>query len=111
MCRLTSVHSLNREKGILNISTVLWVLDAVLSVLTQFLSNLFKYVALDSCQSKLVNALSGVLHGTVLGPLLFLLYSSQVYSNWRMSFTVIPMTTHLLLLCHLLSTKEQCRIP
>ena len=34
----------------------------------------------DSCTSKLVNVVSGVPHGSVLGPLLILLYTSELFS-------------------------------
>ena len=33
----------------------------------------------DGCRSKLVNVVSGVLQGSVLGPLLFLLYTSEFF--------------------------------
>ena len=42
---------------------------SVLSLLTQFLSNRSLYVIVDGCHSKLVNVVSGVPHGSVLGPL------------------------------------------
>ena len=35
---------------------------------------------MDGCRSKLVNVVSGVLQGSVLGPLLFLLYTSEFFS-------------------------------
>ena len=54
--------------------------DSVLSLLTQFLSNRSQYLLVDSCRSKLVNVVSGVLQGSVLGPLLFLLYTSEFFS-------------------------------
>ena len=46
---------------------------SVLSILTEFLSNESQQVMVDGCRSKLVNVVSGVLQGSVLGPLLFLL--------------------------------------
>ena len=43
---------------------------SVLSILTQFLSNRSQQVMVDGCRSKLVNVVSGVPQGSVLGPLL-----------------------------------------
>ena len=40
---------------------------SVQSVLTQFLSNRSQYVVVDGCRSKLVNVVSGVPQGSVLG--------------------------------------------
>ena len=52
----------------------------MLSVLMQFLSNRSQYALVDGCHSKLVNAVSGVPQGSVLGLLLFLLYTSELFS-------------------------------
>ena len=53
---------------------------SVLSFLTQFLSNRSQYVVVDGCRSKLVNVMSGVPQGGVLGPQLFLLYTAELFS-------------------------------
>ena len=50
---------------------------SVLSIFTQFLSNRSH---VDGCRGKLVNVASGVLFGSVLGPLLILLYTSGLFS-------------------------------
>ena len=54
--------------------------DSVLSILTQFLSNRPQHVMVDGCRSKLVTVVSGVPQGNVLGPLLFPLYTSEIFS-------------------------------
>ena len=53
-------------------------IGSLLSILTQFLSNRSQHVMVGSCRSKLVNIVSGVPQGNVLGPLLFLLYTSEL---------------------------------
>ena len=53
----------------------------MLSMLTQFLSDRSQHVIVDGCRSKLVNVVSGVPQGNVLGPLLFLLYTSELFSK------------------------------
>ena len=53
---------------------------SVLSILTQFLSNRSQRVIVDGCRSKLVNVVSGVPQGSVLDPLLFLLYTLELFS-------------------------------
>ena len=52
----------------------------VLSIPTQFLSNRSQHVTMDGSRSKLVNVLSGEPQGSVLGPLLFLQYTSDIFS-------------------------------
>ena len=51
-----------------------------MSILTQFLSNPSQHVMVDGCRSKLVNVVSGVPKGSLLGPLLFPLYTSELFS-------------------------------
>ena len=58
---------------------------SVLSILTQFLSNRSQQVMVDGCRSKLVNVVSGVPQGSVFGPLLFLLYTSEFFPFWKIS--------------------------
>ena len=53
---------------------------SVLSILTPFLSNRSQHDMVDGCRSKLVNVVSGVRQLSVLGPLLFLLYTSELFS-------------------------------
>ena len=53
---------------------------SVLYILTQFLSNRSQQVMVDGCRSKLVNVVSGVPQDSVLGPLLFFLHTSELFS-------------------------------
>ena len=52
----------------------------MLPILTQFLSNRSQHVLVDGCWSKLVDVVSVVSQGSVFGPLLFLLYTSELFS-------------------------------
>ena len=64
-----------------SISSALWVLGgSVLSILTEFLSNRSQQVMVDGCRSKVVKVVSGVPQGSVLGLLLFLVYTSELFS-------------------------------
>ena len=68
------------HQGILYRLTSVGIGGSVLSVLTQFLSNQSQYVLVDGCCSKLVNVVSAVPQGSVLGPLLYLLYTLELFS-------------------------------
>ena len=49
----------------------------MLSILTQVLRNRLQHVMVDGYGSKLVNVVLVMLQGSILGPLLFLLYTSE----------------------------------
>ena len=53
---------------------------SVMCVLTQFLSNRSQFVVVEDCRSKLVNIVTGVPLGSILGPQLFLMYTEQNFS-------------------------------
>ena len=54
--------------------------SSVLSILTQFLSNRSQHIMVDGCQNKLINVVSGVPQSSVLGPLLLLMYTLELFS-------------------------------
>ena len=64
----------------------------MLSKVTQFLSNRSQHIMVDGCRSKLVDVVSEVPQGTVLGPLLFLLYTSELFSFLENKLSVMLMT-------------------
>ena len=55
---------------------------SVFSILTQFLSNRSQLVMVDGCRSKLANVVSGVTRGSVLVPLLLILYTSELFFHF-----------------------------
>ena len=69
----------NRQRILYKLCSV-GIGGTVLSILTQFLSNRSQHVMVDGCRSKLVNVVLGVSQSSVLGPLLFLLYTSEFFS-------------------------------
>ena len=79
------------QKGILYKLCSVGIGGSVLSILTQFLSNRSQHVMVDGRRSKLVNVLSGVPQGSVSGPLLFPLYTSERFPYSRISRSVTPL--------------------
>ena len=64
-----------------SIGSALWVLEVLCCLYwTQFLSNRSHDVMVDGCPSKLVDVVSEVPQGSVLGPLLLLMYTSELFS-------------------------------
>ena len=70
------IESTNREYELCSVG----IGGSVLSILTHFLLDRSQYVMVDGCRSKLVNVVSDVPQGSILGPLLFLLYTSELFS-------------------------------
>ena len=63
------VDSINaNDQGILYKLCSVGIGDSVLSILTTFLSNRSWHVMVDGCRSKLVNVVSGMTQGSILGP-------------------------------------------
>ena len=54
----------------------------------------------DGCRSKLVNVVSGVPQGSVLGSLVFLLYTSELFSILENKLFGYAEDSTLMLLCH-----------
>ena len=80
------------HQGILYKLCFVGILGYMLSKLIQFISNRSQYVMVDGCRSKPVNFVSTVPIGSILGPLLFLLYTSELFSILVISWSVMPMT-------------------
>jgi hypothetical protein len=68
------------HRGLLYKLQCLGIGGSLLSIITQFLSNRKQAVVVDGSSSSLVNVVSGVPQGSVLGPLLFILYTSEMFS-------------------------------
>ena len=87
MSILTQFLSNRPQRVMVDIVGVNWF--SFTSILTQFLSNRSQHVMVDGCRSKLVDFVSGVRQGSVSGQLLFLLYTSELFSilkNNRIGF-------------------------
>ena len=68
------------HQGILHGLSSVGIGGSVLSTLTQFLSNQSQHIMVDGCWSKLVYVVSWVPKGSVLGSLLYLLYTAELFS-------------------------------
>ena len=73
-----NINWVNHQGILFKLSSV-GIGGSVMSVLTQFLSNRPQYVVVDGFRSKLVNVMSRVPQGRVLGPQLFLLYTAELF--------------------------------
>ena len=76
----------------------------MLSVLTQFLSNRPLYVVVDGCRNNLVVLVSGVPQGSVLGKLMYLLYTSEIFSIARNKLYGYADDSHLIAVVPSIST-------
>ena len=68
------------NQGILYKLCSVGIAGSVFSILTPFLSNRPQHVMVDGYRGQLVNVVSGVPQGSVLCPLLFLLYIRELFS-------------------------------
>ena len=57
----------------------------LLSMMAQFLSNQPQQIVVDGCRNKLIYIVSGMPQDRVSGPLLFLLYPSELFPFLRIS--------------------------
>ena len=65
---LSATFDMANNQGILHNICSAGIAGSMSSIQTQFLSNRLQHVMMDSCRSKLVNLVSGLPQGSVLGP-------------------------------------------
>ena len=68
-------------------------------------------VMVDGCRSKLVYVISGVPQGSVLGPLLFLLYTSERFSILENKLIGYPDDSPLMAVVPSLASESQEQSP
>ena len=66
----------------------------VLSICTEILSDRRQRVVVDGAASDWIPIISGVPQGSVLGPLLFILYSSKIFEWLRTDYLYMQMTPY-----------------
>ena len=66
--------------GEFSISSALWVFEVMYCLYYRNSYRIDHHVLVDGCRSKLVDVVSGVPQGSVLGLLFFLLYTTELFS-------------------------------
>ena len=90
---MSKIHSLNLHETISR-----WI--------NNYLSNRSQVVAVNGLESSAATVLSGVPQGSVLGPLLFLIYIDDLPSIVQNLFSKVNLFADDILLFHLISTLE-----
>ena len=93
---------LSKAFDTVNHKILLWKLERYfefrgpsLNLFRDYLNNRFQYTKIANCESNLLNVTCGVLQGSSLGPLLFLMYINDLPSPSEFSTTLIADDTYL----------------
>ena len=81
-------------KGLLFKLKSVGVGGSVLSICREFLSHRKQLVVVDGASSEWIPIVSGVPQGSVLGPLLFILFTSEMFGWWRTDYLPMLMSPH-----------------
>ena len=95
------------HQGIIYKLSLVGIGGSAFSILTQFLSNRLQHVMVNGCRSKLVNVVSGVLQGCVMGRYCFSCTPRSCFPFLKISLLVMPTTPLRLLLHHPQSLQLQ----